>query len=239
MIVLIGSLISTVVVSFTMIMRTLEEFCRISTNEPNKYVSGDSISSASRIEPKATASIEMTASATAASSISAKASTQYVDFDKDATGEVDHQGVLDAGGLAMGALPFHGNVVIQSSECAIEMQRVSNWQSNPVSSISCDARGSTASLSSVHQNQSAIDRDSQVMDMLADIQRRMHEQATRSEAQLAFLTSQMARSEMQVAALVSNHAALKADLEHTLQLQDHKIQHVLGAISVSDRAVDS
>jgi hypothetical protein len=218
--VLIGSLISTVVVAFTMVMRTLEEYCGISTNEPNKHVVGDSISSASGMESTTTTSTDANASASiekaAASAISAKASTQYVDFDNDVCGDAHHEGGRNRGdvddGSMMGARPFHGNVVVQSSNCAIEMQNVS--KSQPISSMPSD--GGAATLSS-HQGRSAIDRDSQVMSMLADIQRQMHEQATRTDAQLAFLTAQMARSE-------ADHAALKADLAHSVQLQDQKHQ---------------
>jgi hypothetical protein len=217
--VLIGSLISTVVVAFTMVMRTLEEYCGISTNEPNKHVVGDSISSASGMESSAAttstsadanagASIEMAA----ASAISAKASTQYVDFDNDICGDAHHEGgrngaVVDDGSM-MGARPFHGNVVIQSSECAIEMQNMS--KSQHITSISND--GSVTTPAS-HQGQSAADRDSQVMSVLADIQRKMHEQST----QLAFLTAQMARSE-------ADHAAHMTHMEHKFQMQDQTNQ---------------
>ena len=204
-IVLIGSLIGTVVVAFTMIMQLLEQYLGISTDEPSTQVTGDQFTTASSIESK------MAGDAKAKKASSSK----YVDFDEDAAGAADRHGGdgVDDGSM-MGARPFHGNVVIQSSECAIEMQNVS--KSQPVSSMPSDG-----SVPASHQSQSASDRDSQVMSMLADIQRKMHEQST----QLAFLTSQMARSEAQVASLAADHAALKADLAHTVQLQDQKHQH--------------
>ena len=202
-IVLIGSLISTVVVAFTMIMRTLEEYCRISTDEPSAPVTGDQFASAASIE----STLAGNTNGSGAASTSEKASSKHVEFDDGADD-----------GAAMGARPFHGNVVIQASECAIEMQ-----QHAPKSKAS----DSAASLSShQNQNQSATDRDSQqqLLSMLTDMQRTMNEQATRTEAQLAFLNAQMARSEMQVTALAEDHAALKSDLEHKFETIGQKIQ---------------
>ncbi len=209
MIVLIGSLIGTVVVAFTMIMQLLEQYLGISTEEPSAQVTGDQFTTASSIESK------MAGDAKAKSASSSK----YVDFDDDSAVAANHHGG-DGGddGSMMGARPFHGNVVIQSSECAIEMQNMT--KSQPISSASSDGSSSVASP----QSQSAID---QVMSMLSDMKREMremHEQSTRSETQLAFLTAQMARSEAQMTRSEADHAALKADLEHKFQLQDQTIQ---------------
>ena len=205
-IVLIGSLIGSVIVAFTMIMQTLEQFCRISTDEPNAPVTGDKFAMAASIEATLTGHL----SASGASSRSEKASSKYADFDNDADRQGGDDGADD--GAAMGARPFHGNVVIQASECAIEMQ-----QRAPKSTTSDTG---VVSLSSHHQNESAADRDSQqqLTSMLTDMRRTMHEQAMRTEAQLAILTAQMARSE-------TDRAALEADLQDKHQLHDQKRQH--------------
>ncbi len=137
MIVLIGSLISTVVVAFTIIMRTLEEYCHISTSEPNKHAIGDNFTSAAiestvggtststrtaetRASENAAASDPADRAARAARSASGRASTDYVDFENDASAA---DGADD--GAVMGAVPFRGTVVLnQANECAIEMQSV-------------------------------------------------------------------------------------------------------------------
>ena len=200
-IVLIGSLIGSVIVAFTMIMQTLEQFCGISTDEPSAPATGDQFASAASIESTLAGNMN----GSGAASKSEKVSSKHSEFDDGADD-----------GAVMGARPFHGNVVIQASECAIEMQQHAP-KSKPIDSF--------VTLSSHQsQNQSAADRDSQLISMLADMQRTMNEQATRTEAQFAFLTAQMARSEMQVAALVEDHAAHKADLEHKFHAHDQKIQ---------------
>ncbi len=208
MIVLIGSLIGTVVVAFTMIMQLLEQYLGISTEEPSMQVTGDQFTTASSIESKM-------AGNQSADDAKKASSSKYVDF--DAADRPGGDGGDD--GSMMGARPFHGNVVFQPSECAIEMQNVT--KSQPTLPMSNDG---TLTTPASHQNQSAADRDSQVMSMLVDIQRKMHEQATRTDAQLAFLTAQMARCEEQNATLASDHAAHMAHIERKFQLQDQTNQ---------------
>jgi hypothetical protein len=206
-IVLIGSLIGSVIVAFTMIMQTLEQFCGISTDEPSAPVTGDQFASAASIESTLAGNTNNGSGGNSASK-SEKVSSKHVAFD-------------DGGddGAVMGARPFHGNVIFQPSECAIEMQQ-------HVSKTKAGDSAVAALSSHQSQNQSATDHDSQqqLLSMLADMQRTMNEQATRTEAQFAFLTAQMARTEMQVAALAEDHAAHKADLEHKHQLYDQKHQ---------------
>ncbi len=221
MIVLIGSLISTVVVAFTIIMRTLEEYCRISTSEPNKHVIGDRDSTTPSAESvRATAAEKTSGSAgneadgtTGASHVS-EASSGYADFD---SGGSDRRGGRDANdtddGSVLGALPFHGNVIFQASaggECAIEMQNVKRLPP----SISA-APTSTAVTASLPQHQ-----HEQMMAMLTRL-------ADRSESQHAALIAQVGRSESHIAALAGELAALRDDSERKFELQDQKIHSPL------------
>ena len=67
---------------------------------------------------------EVTGSTNVAST-SAATSVPYADFRDDTSGDLD-ENVADSDGAddgaIIGSLPFHGNVVINSSDCAIEMQ---------------------------------------------------------------------------------------------------------------------
>ncbi len=111
MIVLIGSLIGTVIVAFTLIMRTLEEYCRISTNEPNKYVVGDQATSSS------------SSCFESARTVTGKVDTAENDSDVSKYFGTDEMG----GGDMMDTLPDHGYVALHAdsgNESGMEMQCV-------------------------------------------------------------------------------------------------------------------
>ncbi len=111
-IVLIGSLIGTVIVAFTLIMRTLEEYCRISTNEPNKHVVGDQASSSS-----SSSCFE------SAPTVVGKVATAERDCGASKGFDADDMG----GGDVMDTLPDHGYVALHAdsgNECGMEMQCV-------------------------------------------------------------------------------------------------------------------
>jgi hypothetical protein len=215
-IVLIGSLIGTVVVAFTMIMQLLEQYLGISTDEPSAQVTGDQFTTAASIESKMASNAD--------SKTQKPSSSKYVDFDA-----ADRPGG-DSGddGSMMGARPFHGNVVIQSSECAIEMQNVTK------PSTAAGIQGIAAESAIPSQNGS-VDHNAQLLGMLADMQREMREQS----AQLASLSAQMTRSEMQVTALVGEQATLKADIAQKFELYDQNIHYLRAVLPQSDQAVDS
>ncbi len=216
MIVLIGSLIGTVVVAFTMIMQLLEQYLGISTEEPSAQVTGDQFTTAASIEAK------MAGNSSASNAKAPKASSsKYVDF--DAADRQSGDGGDD--GSMLGARPFHGNVVIQSSECAIEMQNVAK------SSAAAGIEHSAVASPSPSQNGS-VDHNAQLLGMLADMQREMREQSARSEAQFASLSAQMARSE-------AEQATLKADLERKFELYDQNINYLRAVLPQSNQAVDS
>jgi hypothetical protein len=234
-IVLIGSLISTVVVAFTMIMQLLEQYLGISTDEPSAQVTtGDQFTTAASIKLKmAGNSSAGDAKARDAASRFEKASSKYVDFDDDVAGAADREGGnCGDSDSVMGARPFCGNVVIQPSEleCAIEMQNMSNRSS---AAVGCVGDRAVATARASPKQNGDFDRDSQLQGMLADMRcemRAMREQSTRSEAQLAFLAAQIARSDGEHAV---KHEALKADLERKYELYDQKIQ-LLGPLPLSD-----
>ncbi len=226
-IVLIGSLISTVVVAFTIIMRTLEEYCRISTSEPNKHVIGDQASTTASAESALTAAAEKASGAAGNKSTGmvgvrsfSEASSGYADFVSGGGRDADDTD----DGRVLGALPFHGNVMFQASagsECAIEMQSV---QKLPLSISAAPAAVIVSALHDQrhqqHERSIGVDRDSQMMEMLSRL-------AERSESQHAALIAQVARSEMQIRALVGELAALRYDHERKFELQDQKINDAL------------
>ena len=254
--VLIGSLISTVVVAFTIIMRTLEEYCRISTSEPNKHVIGDqALTTASaesaRAADKASGGASGNGSAVAASvSGFNEASSGYADFDSGSGRDADDTD----DGRVHGALPFHGNVIFQArggGECEIEMQSVPKLPP----SMSAAPTGVVMSLPHGHDQQQqqqqhggsvGVDLNAQMVAMLTSMQREMRALAERSESQHARVESQyersesqaarfeshVARSEAQMASLVGDYgelAALKDDMTRQFDLQDQKINSALMA----------
>ncbi len=231
-IVLIGSLISTVVVVFTMILRTLEEYCRISTNEPNKHVVGDHLTSAS-IESTLAGTLgagDAIAEGAAASSLgcvsSQKSNVDFnddIDRDRNAIGATEchdayaqnADGVRDDWSV-MGSRPFHGNVVIQSSECAIEMQNVHHGQSphpcissitTPLAAISvaqnlnlgtgtaAQPHGKSGISPELMPQPSANESTAQLIGMMASIQREMRDLMTQQQATLSAQMMQF-KSEM-------------------------------------------
>jgi hypothetical protein len=131
-IVLIFSLMSTVVMLFSRLMRKLEKWFGISTSEPNKHVGGGGISSVPSAGSTADSKWNGDGSVdkSAAASASDSASMQYADFDDDssASARTDRddrrEGSGSDNGNSVGPMPFHGNVVIQANECAVEMQSV-------------------------------------------------------------------------------------------------------------------
>lgn len=210
-IVLIFSLIGTVVVVFSDIMRKLEKWCQISTAEPNKHVGGGGGSVSSAPSLGSTADGEANANdGFADKSAGARTSMQYADFDNDASASAARDdrrggdGSDDVSGDAVEPLPFRGNVVIQANECAVEMQSI---QRLPPTISQPPAAVLPVPVLPRHALEMGGDRDSQLMAMLADIRREMREQAERSEMQFAFLSAQMAHSEGEI-------TALKSDLGH-------------------------
>jgi hypothetical protein len=115
-IVLIGSLIGTVIVVFTLIMRTLEEYCHISTSEPIQHGVDDLASSSS-------SSFESTR--TAAGKVDA------AETDSD----VARGFVAGADGMGSGdemhTLPDYGYVALHAesgNECGMEMKPVQSMR---------------------------------------------------------------------------------------------------------------
>ncbi len=180
MIVLIFSLMSTVVVIFSKIMRKLEKWFGISTSEPNKHVGGGSISSASSAGSTADSKWNHDGSIdkSAVGSSSDSASMQYADFDDEssASNRTDRddrrEGSGSDHGNTVGPMPFHGNVVIQANECAVEMQHV---QRLPPTISMPSATAHPLSGLQRHAHETGGDRDSQVMAMLVDMRREMRD----------------------------------------------------------------
>lgn len=115
MIVLIGSLIGTVIVAFTLIMRTLEEYCHISTSEPIQHAVDDLASSLSSFESTRTATGKVDAAET----------------DSD----VSRGFVAGADGMGSGdvlhTLPDYGYVALHAdsgNECGMEMKPVQSMR---------------------------------------------------------------------------------------------------------------
>jgi hypothetical protein len=241
-IVLIGSLISTVVVAFTIIMRTLEEYCRISTSEPNKHVIGDQVLTTASAE-SARAAVDKATGGVGNESVGSSfngASSGYADFDSGGGRDIDDTD----DGRVQGSLPFHGNVIFQASgggECAIEMQNVQKLPPSIPPSLAPAGSPPHASASErqhhAHGSEVGVNLNAQIMAILSSMQMEMRGLAERSESQhaaVAALTAQVARSESQhaaqvarsesqMAALVGELATLKDDVARQFDSQDQKI----------------
>ncbi len=173
---------------FSKIMRKLEKWFGISTSEPSKHVGGGGISSAPSAGSTADSkwngdgSIDKSAVASASDS----ASMQYADFDDDssASARTDRddrrEGSGSDHGNAVGPMPFHGNVVIQSNECAVEMQSVQRLPPT-ISTPSAIPHPLPGLQRQTHET--GGDRDSQMMVMLADMRREMRDLSAQVAAQ--------------------------------------------------------
>ena len=117
--VLIGSLIGSVIVAFTFLLRTLEEYCGIPTgNENENEINAGAGHRSKQLDD---ADAKSSSSATA-SKVKRAGDSQYADFDRDGDANDDNG--------AMAPVPYRGDVVYSANaatlgNAAIEMQAVS------------------------------------------------------------------------------------------------------------------
>ncbi len=117
--VLIGSLIGSVIVAFTFLLRTLEEYCGIPTGNENEDESDSGAGNRSKQLDDADAK---SSSSATASKVKRAGDSQYADFDRDGDANDDNG--------TMAPVPYRGDVVYSANgttlgSAAIEMQVVS------------------------------------------------------------------------------------------------------------------